>query len=127
MRVAATPAGVIRAIAAVRAFAGGCALSDAATNRLALVVDEWLANAVEHGRPAPASRLVLRLDRDAACVRLVVTDAGAAFDPRAAVSDGPNLERGGGVGLELVRAWAEIEDYRRRRGRNRIALRISAG
>lgn len=127
MRVVATPAGVIRALRAVRAFAGRCALPDGQTDRLALVVDEWLANALEHGRPPAASRLVLSLAREAACVRLVVTDAGVAFDPRLAAFDGPDLERGGGVGLELVRAWAEIEDYRRHRGRNRVWLRIPAG
>lgn len=126
VRVAATAAGAIRALRAVRAFAGRCALSDDHASRLALVVDEWLANAIEHGRPAAATHLVLILTRDASCVRLVVSDAGVAFDPRTAVFEGPDLERGGGVGLELVRAWAEIEAYRRHRGRNRVTLRVPA-
>ena len=124
MHVAATTAGVVRALHAVRAFAGRCALSEAATNRLALVIDEWLANAVEHGQPPAGSRLVLRLSYDATCVRLAATDAGSAFDPRSAVFEGPNPERGGGVGLELVRTWAAIEHYRRRRGRNHVVLRV---
>jgi anti-sigma regulatory factor (Ser/Thr protein kinase) len=124
VRAAATPAGAIRALRAVRAFAARCALSDDHTDRLALVVDEWLANALEHGRPPAESQLLVRLTREPTCVRLVITDAGAPFDPRTTVFEGPDLERGGGVGLELVRAWAEIDAYRRHRGRNHVTLRI---
>jgi len=56
-------------------------------------------------------------------VRMSFSDAGVPFDPRRAPDEGPNLERGGGAGLALIRGWSEIEDYRRRRGRNRLVLR----
>jgi anti-sigma regulatory factor (Ser/Thr protein kinase) len=69
---------------------------------------------------------MLRLERADGRARLAVSDAGAAFDPRAPSFEGPNLERGGGAGLELVRAWAELADYRRRRGRNRVVLLVAA-
>ena len=45
----------------------------------------------------------------------------------AAAFEGPNPDRGGGAGLELVRAWSQIADYRRRRGRNRVVLVVAAG
>ena len=92
---------MVRAIRAARRFAAGCGVAEAAVDRLCLVVDEWLTNVVEHGRP---------------------------FDPRAAAAfEGPNPDRGGGAGLELVRAWSQIADYRRRRGRNRLVLVMAAG
>jgi hypothetical protein len=31
------------------------------------------------------------------------------------------------VGLALVKAWADIADYRRRRGRNRLVLLVGLG
>ncbi|HEY0648488.1 ATP-binding protein [Phenylobacterium sp.] len=126
LRIVADKQGVIRAAKAARAFAARCELAERHADRLALVLEEWLGNVVEHGGAAPGSRIVIRLDRPDARVRLTMSDAGAAFDPRAAAFQGPNLQRGGGVGLELVRAWAEILDYRRRRARNRVVLAVGA-
>jgi hypothetical protein len=40
------------------------------------------------------------------------------------VFGGPNLERGGGAGLELIRAWCRIAAYARRGGRNRLVLEM---
>jgi serine/threonine-protein kinase RsbW len=126
MRIVADEEGVIRAAKAARAFAVRCELAERHADRLALVLEEWLGNVVEHGGAPRGSRIVIRLDRPDSRVRLTVSDAGVAFDPRAAAFQGPNLQRGGGVGLELVRAWAEILDYRRRRARNRVVLVVGA-
>jgi serine/threonine-protein kinase RsbW len=115
---------VLRALALARAFARRAALADPAADRLAIVVEEWIANVVEHGAPRPGSRIGLRLEHAAGTVRLTVSDAGLPFDPRTAGFEGPNLDRGGGVGLELVRAWVTIADYRRRAGRNRLVLEM---
>ncbi len=106
-------------------FAGGGALDLQAADRLAIVVEEWIANVVEHGAPPAGSRIGLRFVRGAAWVRLSFTDAGRPFDPRGACFDGPNLERGGGAGLELIRAWCRIAGYRRRGGRNRVVLELA--
>jgi len=114
---------VARAIAVARRFAEVAALPGASADRLVVVVEEWVANIVDHGRAAPASRVVLRLELIGAEVRMSFSDAGVPFDPRRAPDEGPNLERGGGAGLALIRGWSEIEDYRRRRGRNRLVLR----
>lgn len=89
-----------------------------------IVVEEWVSNVVEHGAPPVGSRIALRLEHTDAHIRLTMSDAGQAFDPRDAAFEGPNLVRGGGAGLELIRAWSRISAYRRQRGRNRLVLEI---
>jgi anti-sigma regulatory factor (Ser/Thr protein kinase) len=117
VRLRAGPEAVARAITAARAFAG----EGEAADRLAIVAEEWVANVVEHGRPAQESLIVLRFGREGDALRLAVSDAGLAFDPTEAADDGPNLERGGGAGLALIRAWCELS-YRRAGGRNQLEL-----
>ena len=117
------PGAVTRLIASTWLFAMKARLSDDTADRLAIVVEEWAANIVEHSQAPLSSWIVLQLEQVGASVRLTVTDAGVAFDPRTFDDTGPNPERGGGAGLALIRAWSEIEDYRRRGGRNRLVLR----
>jgi serine/threonine-protein kinase RsbW len=114
---------VARALIATRRFAHAHHMSQPTADRLAVIVEEWVANIVEHGRPRAGSLIGLRLERALGGVRIAITDAGIAFDPRDAQDKGPNLERGGGAGIALIRSWAEIEAYSRRGGRNRLALR----
>jgi serine/threonine-protein kinase RsbW len=116
-------AAVARALAATRRFAEAQRLQADTADCLAVVVEEWVANIVEHGRPSEGSLIAIRLQWTGEGVRMTCTDAGVAFDPREAGDQGPNLERGGGAGIALIRAWAEIEDYRRSGGRNRLTLR----
>lgn len=89
-----------------------------------IVVEEWVANVVEHGAPPGGSRIGLRLARGSGGVRITLTDAGRPFDPRQEAFKGPNLERGGGAGLELLRAWSRVAGYGRRAGRNRLVLEV---
>lgn len=121
------PDAVARALHLARAFARDAALAPSDGDRLAIIVEEWVANLMEHGEQPPAGRIGLRLARDGDRVRLTFTDAGKPFDPRAAGFEGPNLERGGGAGLELVRAWSRIAAYGRRAGRNRLVLDLLLG
>jgi serine/threonine-protein kinase RsbW len=114
---------VARAIAFSRRFAKAGGLSADAADQLVVIVEEWAANIVEHSHAAAGSLIVLRLQRSGDGVLVVFTDAGVAFDPRAARDEGPNLERGGGAGIALIRSWCEIESYQRRGGRNRLVLR----
>jgi anti-sigma regulatory factor (Ser/Thr protein kinase) len=92
--------------------------------RLALVVEEWVANVVEHGGPPAGSRIVLSLRLQGEVVRLAMSDAGRPFDPQTAAFDGPNLDRGGGAGLALIASHGRIVQYARRAGRNRLVLEI---
>jgi serine/threonine-protein kinase RsbW len=84
---------VARAIAFTRRFAEAGGLSGDPADQLVVIVEEWAANIVEHSRAAAGSLIVLRLQRAGVGVLVVFTDAGIAFDPRAARDEGPNLER----------------------------------
>ena len=90
-------------------------------------MEEWVVNVLEHGQLKPGSRIGLTLGREDGLVRLIFSDAGVPFDPRTIDFEGPNEERGGGVGLALIRAWSRIADYRRHAGRNRLTLEMPLG
>jgi serine/threonine-protein kinase RsbW len=89
-----------------------------------MVVEELVANVLEHGGAPASSRIVLRLSLGGEVVRLSLSDAGRPFDPRAAVFDGPNHERGGGAGLALIASVCRFAAYGRRAGRNRLILEM---
>lgn len=93
-------------------------------DQLAIVTEEWVINLVEHAQPRAGSRIALAFRQEDGCVRLTVTDAGRPFDPRQAEFEGPNLERGGGAGLALMKAWCRIADYGPQGGRNRLVLEL---
>jgi anti-sigma regulatory factor (Ser/Thr protein kinase) len=69
----------------------------------------------------------LSLSIEAAAIRICLVDSGKPFDPRRAAPQSPHQERGGGAGLAIVRAWAEIEDYRSDRNGNRLEVRFPLG
>lgn len=116
-----------RALAVSRRFSEAAGLGPDCADKLAVIVEEWVANVVEHGALPSRSRIGISLACEAQIVRVTVTDAGQVFDPREAVFEGPNLERGGGAGLELIRAWSRIAAYGRRAGRNRLVLEMPLG
>jgi anti-sigma regulatory factor (Ser/Thr protein kinase) len=89
-----------------------------------VVVEEWVANVVEHGGQQDGARIVLRLRLWDGAVRLSFSDAGRPFDPRSEASFLPNQERGGGAGLALIASLCRIVSYARRAGRNRLALEM---
>jgi anti-sigma regulatory factor (Ser/Thr protein kinase) len=123
-RLPVGPRTVALATAFARRFAERAGLAEETAHRLTLVVEELVANVVEHGGAPAAGRLVMRLEPAGQGARLSLSDAGIAFDPRAVEDVGPNLDRGGGAGIALIRGWSEIESYSRRGGRNRLALRL---
>jgi anti-sigma regulatory factor (Ser/Thr protein kinase) len=113
----------VSAIAVARRFGEAMRFPPDRADRVVLLVEEWVANIVEHGQPRGGSLIVLRLEKAGDGVRLAFSDAGIAFDPRTVEDEGPNLERGGGAGIALIRGWSDIEAYARRGGRNRLVLR----
>jgi anti-sigma regulatory factor (Ser/Thr protein kinase) len=98
------------------------ALDGAGRRRLSIIVEELLANLIEHGGWNPASRAMLHLDLANDELRLVLEDNCLAFDPRLADPTKPIPLRGGGAGLALVRAWADHLTYEPGPPVNRLTL-----
>lgn len=121
-------AAVLAALDAAEHFASDAALDARGGARLAVVVEELVSNAVRHGAEdgSIAIDLIMAIRGDE--VTLVLEDDGVAFDPTEdRAFGGPDAETGGGVGLALVRAWANVFGYDRKYGRNRIELHLGLG
>lgn len=113
------------ALAAAAAFTGNSGLDAATAARLAIIVDELVGNLLRHGQAGHDIRIDLSLTCSGGEIVAVLEDDGTPFDPRdVAEFDMPDEETGGGVGLALVRAWAEIDGYERIDGINRLELRL---
>lgn len=95
--------------------------------RLAIIVEELVANIVEHSGAPVAQPVSLELVRSGAEISILLSDSGIAFDPSRAVAplDMPP-EQGGGAGLALVQSWAKTIAYQRSNGRNILKLVIDA-
>lgn len=105
-------------------FCLGHALPEGQAARLVIIVEELVTNLVEHGGVAPDSLIELVLSREDGTIGIALSDSGVAYDPRSDDPDAPIPERGGGAGIDLVKAWAEIVDYRSQGGRNRLLLKM---
>ncbi|WP_235536285.1 MULTISPECIES: ATP-binding protein [unclassified Sphingomonas] len=113
---------------AARLFGVDARLGAGDAARLAIVVEELVANLVEHGGAAAIGAIELSLAWEAGGpISLVLVDGGIAFDPRGADAGAAIPERGGGAGLNLVRAWATIVEYRSDGDRNRTEVSIPVG
>lgn len=108
-------------VAAARSFGLDQALEIDRVARLAIIVEELAFNLVDHGG---ADEVELVLSHDGTAVEIMLRDSGPPFDPRAAQTGEAIPERGGGAGIDLVRAWAEILDYRSDGGWNHLNLRM---
>jgi len=120
---ASGPESVHRAVELVRGFCTDHSLAPAQSAKLAILVEEAVTNIYEHGQVEGPRVGWVMLGGDAAGVHICLADNCAPFDPRSFVeSDQPNMERGGGAGLSMIRAWAEIVDYRQEDGFNLLEL-----
>ena len=116
---------LVAALAAVEDFIAEARLDDRDGARLAVVVEELASNALRHGATERWLKLDLALTAELDGVRLTLEDDGVAFDPTADTDfAGPDRLTGGGVGLALVRTWADELAYARIDGRNRLELRV---
>ena len=97
---------------------------------LRLCVEEAAANVVMHGVSggADAGFVGLRVAPETEALRVVVEDCCGAFDPLTVPT--PQLPRSledarvGGLGIHLMRQYAQAIDYERRDGTNRLMLSI---
>jgi anti-sigma regulatory factor (Ser/Thr protein kinase) len=102
---------VRQATDAARSFGQRQGLSDDNIARLTVVIEELVANLFEHGGVDCDDQVELMLAGEPEGNRVILIDPGEPFDPRSAPTDQGNSERGGGVGLDLIRSWAEIIGY----------------
>ena len=103
--------------------------------RLDHCLDEALANVIRHGGPSALSSPVhLQLDvrrGPAACAaELSVSDAGVPFNPSTYAVPAPHPATladatPGGLGLLLIRSFADELTYRHSQGRNHLAITVS--
>ena len=102
---------VNQAIRAARDFGEAVKLDEDELARFCIVIEELVANLFEHGGVTSIDQIELMLVGEHHGIRVVLVDPGRPFDPRFAPAGEANPDRGGGVGLDIVRAWAEIIGY----------------
>ncbi|WP_017669475.1 ATP-binding protein [Blastomonas sp. AAP53] len=119
------PESIHRAVELVRAFSQEHTLKPAQSAKLAVLVEEAVTNLYDHGGVTGGFCGWLELQDAATGAQVRLGDNGPPFDLRTAVqSDGPNPDRGGGAGLALIQAWADITDYRREPDGNVLELTL---
>lgn len=113
------------AMAAVGNFADQCGLPQKSGVRLAVIVEELVSNLCEHGNLSESQELELALNLADNVLTMELTDPCPPFDPRTHEFHGPDMDRGGGVGLGLVREWANIDGYYSNGGKNRLVIAMA--
>lgn len=129
--VAAGESAIAAVVEAAADFARRRALAPLYRDRLAVVAEELVTNVIAHGRVAPDSRIRFAFEACADAVRVSLSDAGAAFDPRCLAESEvrgatPLPEREGGWGWPIILAWCKVVSYRREDGRNHLELEMPA-
>lgn len=107
---------------AARLFGKAHRLTDDECARFCVVVEELIANLHDHGGLTDKDKVELTLANEPAGVRIVIADRATPFDPRSALPQTRRPERGGGAGIDLVRAWAQFVDYSVTADGNRLEL-----
>jgi anti-sigma regulatory factor (Ser/Thr protein kinase) len=113
---------VSQASQAAREFAETQGLSSDESARICVVIEELVANLVDHGGLNQEDMVELSLGNEAGGIRIIIADRGRPFDPWSAPPNHEQPERGGGVGIEIVRAWAQFVDYAVTAEGNRLEL-----
>jgi anti-sigma regulatory factor (Ser/Thr protein kinase) len=113
-------------------FGAAHGLSEDEVMSVNLVLDEVMANVIEHGSEAGSTheiRVTLALEGDQ--LGIEVMDDARAFDPLQLAPpdlDLPLEERPvGGLGIHIVRSVMDSVAYERRDGRNIITMRKTIG
>ena len=124
------PTEIGRLVDLLEAFGPQSGLTDDATFKLTLALDEIVANVVRHGFDDDREhRIEVKVTVDDRTVTASVEDDGVEFDPREAPV--PDLDlpiemrKPGGLGMHLVRATMDSVEYRRQDGRNILTIVFS--
>ena len=103
---------------AARAFGIAQLLDDDELARFCIVIEELVANLYDHGGLRDDDQVELTFIVDPAGVRVAIVDPGIPFDPWTAPRKVEQPDRGGGVGIDIIRAWAHFLGYDSTAGRN---------
>ena len=121
------PSEIGRLVDLLEAFGPQSGLTDDATFKLTLALDEIVANVVRHGFDDDREhRIEVKVTVDDRTVTASVEDDGVEFDPREAPV--PDLDlpiemrKPGGLGMHLVKAMMDSVEYRRQDGRNILTV-----
>lgn len=109
-------AAIAAALPAIEAFCVQAGLTPRVANRVEVVIEEIVSNAIRHGfAPGSAQSVVLTARATEDAVLLAFDDDGAAFDPLAYAEPAPfaDLETAqvGGLGIAAVRRLATVVSY----------------
>lgn len=115
------------ASSAARTFGESQWLTEDELARLCIIIEELVANLYDHGGVTAEQAIELRLKSEPGGIRILIMDPGASFDPRAAPKPSQRPERGGGAGIDIVRAWAEFVAYETTGRGNRLELLLPVG
>jgi len=107
---------------AARAFAIEQGITGSDVSRLCVILEELVTNLYEHGRVTRSDAVNLTLSTALGGIKIVLADPGEPFDPRTATSTRRRPARGGGAGINIVRAWTRFMDYSVQPGQNRLEL-----
>lgn len=104
-------AAIGEAVDAARSFGAAHRLPGDELARLCIVVEELVTNLYEHGGLTQGDEVGLAFAIDLNGIRVSITHPGKAFDPWSAPQTAQRSERGGGAGVRLIRAWAQLVSY----------------
>ena len=112
----------------VERFCAEHGLERAVSFKVRLILEELVLNLIDHATGSETNRVDVRIEVDPSRVILMLEDDSAAFDPSTAPAfnkDKPLEERGPrGMGIHLVRSFAEDIAYDRIDGRNYLKVVI---
>lgn len=116
------PNAISQATDAARAFGKSQWLADDEMARLCIVVEELFANLYDHGGLKDEDEVELALASAPDGIHVSMFDPGTPFDPWVAAPRTDRPSRGGGAGIDLVRAWAQLISYQPSADGNRLDI-----
>jgi len=93
---------------------------------LNLILEEICVNHMVHGKGRVEDHITVRLCKESAKILCTVITHGPAFDPLTVLEPDVHLplaqRKAGGLGIHLVRRYADGLSYTRERGTNRLVI-----
>lgn len=113
----------------LRLFAEGNALAPELAHRLMLICEELVSNIIKYGyRDGQSGLITLHIGTDGGRLAVEIIDSGQSYNPLQHPDPDVDLlleERSvGGLGIYLVKQYADGLEYSRLDGRNRLKLSL---